>query len=191
MSAQDAALIAGIRAGDEAAFDTLLTTYYPGLFRLAVRYVRDHAVAEDLVSDVLFRIWAQRERWEVRTSVVTYLYGAVRNRAVNYLRHERTARRWREREEALPADERTGRAEAADAAVEVADLDQAITRAIERLPARCRQVFVLSRESGLSYAEIAAVMGISPKTVEVQMWKALKALRIAVQPFLAVALLLR
>ncbi len=183
-------LVARIRAGDESAFDALVAAYYAGLFRFALRYVPDRETAEDLVHDVLFRIWEQRERWEVQESLATYLYGAVRNRAIDYARHELVERRWRERSVSRAAySANPGRhADRPDAALELSELDRAIAHAVGRLPARCRQAFMLSRESGLTYAEIATVMGISPKTVQIQMGRALKALRVAVGPFLAVIL---
>jgi RNA polymerase sigma-70 factor (ECF subfamily) len=178
-------LIARIRAGDEAAFETLVETHYAGLYRFARRYVHERETAEDLVHDVLFRVWQQREQWDIRESLATYLYGAVRNRAINYLRHDVVEQRWRaSASRHSQGDDWHRRPEQADAAVELSDLDRAITRAVERLPPRCRQVFELSREHGLSYAEIAAVMEIAPKTVQIQMGRALKALRAALKPFL-------
>jgi RNA polymerase sigma-70 factor, ECF subfamily len=188
-SLADETIIAGIRAGDESAFDALVAKYYAGLYRFAVRYVRQHEAAEDLVHDVLFRIWEQRDRWEIRGTLAGYLYGSVRNRGINYVEHDLVEQRWRHRETARYArlPDRSASVPA-DVAVELSDLDRAISAAVDRLPTRCRQVFVLSREHGLSYAEIATVMDISPKTVQIQMGRALKALRAAVGPFLAVLL---
>lgn len=183
--ASESEWIARICAGDEAAFGALVETYYARLYRFALRYVHQREIAEDLVHDVLFRIWQQRAQWKIRDTLATYLFAAVRNGAINYLRHELVERRWRARAAVQPADAEWHRpGERADTAVELSDLDRAIARTVERLPPRCRQVFVLSREHGLSYAEIAAVMEISPKTVQIQMGRALKALRAALKPFL-------
>ncbi|MGH7719264.1 MAG: RNA polymerase sigma-70 factor [Gemmatimonadaceae bacterium] len=188
----ESSFVDAIRAGDETAFEALFRAYYVGLLRVALGYVRERGAAEDLVHDVLFRIWEQRAQWDVRDALPAYLYGAVRNRSLDYLRHQRVERRWRERVVArvLPIADIVQHPEQADAGVELNELDAAITRAVDRLPERCRQVFILNRQHGLTYAEVGRVMGISPKTVHVQMGRALKALRAAITPYLALVLAL-
>lgn len=185
------AWIAGICAGDAAAFEAMFKAYYAGLYRLARHYLHDPDAAEDLVHDVLLRVWEHRESWIVTGSLASYLFSAVRNRAIDYLRRRLVERRWREK--MLGAgpqrSDLTPHAEPANAAVELSELDRAIVHAIERLPTRCRQVFSLCREQGLTYADTAAVMGISEKTVQVQMSKALKSLRAATAPFLGILFL--
>jgi RNA polymerase sigma-70 factor (ECF subfamily) len=184
--------ITRIRAGDAAAFEAMFKAYYPRLYRLAQSYVHDAEAAADLVQDVLLRVWEQRDRWEVTGSVASYLFGSARNRSIDYLRRRLVERRWRDKAAGpgAPPLPIAPRAERADVAVELSDLDRAIMGTIDRLPARCRQVFVLCREHGLTYAETAEVMGISPKTVQIQMGRALKILRGAVGPFLTVVLAL-
>jgi RNA polymerase sigma-70 factor (ECF subfamily) len=175
--------VARIRAGDAAAFEAMFRRYYEPLLRFALTYLPVRETAEDLVQDVFYRIWEQRERWAVRTTLAAYLYGAVRNRALDYVRHQLVEQQWEER--ALLARDVTAAAlrvppASALAQLELDELDLVIRRAVDRLPERCRQTFLLSREHGLAYAEIAAVMGTSVKTVKIQMGRALKALRAAV-----------
>lgn len=191
----DAALIERVRAGDDAAFERLFHGWYENLVRFALPYVQgDQTVAEDLVHDVLFRVWEQRARWEVRGTLAMYLFGAVRNRCVDHARHRGVERRWHREAAWSVTPEDAGLAFAgrvpprADEAAELHELDAVIRRAIERLPERCRQVFLLHRTHGLTHAEVAAVMDISQKTVQEQMGRALKALRLAVGPFLGIAL---
>jgi RNA polymerase sigma-70 factor (ECF subfamily) len=83
---QDAAWLERIRAGDPGAFEALFREHYHGLCLFAARLVASDAVAEELVQDVLLRVWQQRERWTVTGSVAAYLYGAVRNQALGHLR---------------------------------------------------------------------------------------------------------
>jgi RNA polymerase sigma-70 factor (ECF subfamily) len=171
-------LVARIRRGDEAAFRVLFSAHYNGLCVFAARILGSDAVAEEVVQESLIRIWEQRERWVVPGTVAAYLYATVRNRSLNRLRHERAVAHWRER---------IGREAAATAEVvrdptpynDVRDeeLARALDRALDELPPRCRQAFVLRRQHHLSYVEIAHAMGIAPKTVEVQIGLALKALR--------------
>ncbi len=192
--ADERALLARIQAGDEEAFERLFRAYYPGLRACAARRVGSEDAGEDLVADLFVRLWEQRGEWggSLRGSVRTYLYQAVRNAALNALRHARVEGRWRthvetRRDAAVAMDEW-----AADASGRVVgrDLAVAVGQAIERLPARCREVYTLSRRHGLGYEEIAAVMGISPNTVKVQMGNALRLLRQHLSPFLAVVLCL-
>lgn len=171
-------LVAGIRAGNEAAFQKVFREHYNGLCGFAARVTGSRAAAEEAVQDVFLRIWQRHEEWEVRGTLAAYLYAAVRNRSLNHLRSERMLQRWRE-EEVREAGGATGRTAVpgADERAGVEELARAIDRVIEELPPRCREAFLLRRQHELSYAQIAEVMGIAPKTVEIQIGAALKALR--------------
>ncbi|MHB2033381.1 MAG: RNA polymerase sigma-70 factor [Gemmatimonadaceae bacterium] len=175
--AQDDDLILRIRAGDEQAFDALVRQYYNGLCIFAARITKSDAVAEELVQDVLLRIWQQHGEWAVSGNLGAYLYVGVRNAALNSARREHLLHRWQERATAGDEHIGVGRMPEADEEVRTAELADAIERAIQELPPRCRQVFVLRRQHHLSCIEVARVMEISPKTVEIQMGIALKALR--------------
>ncbi len=182
----DRAIVARIRSGDEATFDLLVRSHYNGLCVFAARMMDSDAAAEELVQDVLFRIWAARTSWVVADTVRGYLYGAVRHRALMALRRERLERRY-EAEAVRNTDLRAmGHAlGAADARLRAGEVAQAVERAIAALPPRCREAYVLRRQHGLSYAEIARVMQIAPKTVEVQINAALRSLRVSLAEFLS------
>lgn len=160
-----------IRSGDEAAFEALFRAFAPGLCALAARYVGSRAVAEELVQELFLDIWTRRAHLVVDRSVASYLQTAMRHRALNHLRHERRMVM------PLPDD---GRRDESDAAApgesELLDALE-LQDAIEHLPARCRLIFTLSRQQDMSYAEIAASLGLSIKTVETQMGRALRSLR--------------
>lgn len=174
----DEEVVARIRRGDETAFRALFAAYYNGLCVFAARILGSDAAAEEVVQESLVRIWEQREGWIVPGTVAAYLYATVRNRALNRLRHEKAVAHWRERigREAVSTAE-IDREPGPYNDVRDAELALALDRALDELPPRCRQAFVLRRQHHLSYAEIAHVMGIAPKTVEVQIGLALKALR--------------
>jgi RNA polymerase sigma-70 factor (ECF subfamily) len=171
-------LVARVQAGDEAAFRALFITFSAELVAFGARLVGSSAVAEEIVHDVLLGVWQGRSSWTVRDSVRSYLFGAVRNRAIRYLKHERVVWRWRERQ---VAEARTRPAWPASPMADEHDrtqaLDGALARAVAELPDRCHQVFTLRWQRGLSYADIAKAMGISVRTVENQLARALKALR--------------
>jgi RNA polymerase sigma-19 factor, ECF subfamily len=190
IAAQERVWVERIRHGDEAAFEAMFRAYYTALVGFAGRYLgRDREAARDIVHDVLFNVWLQRARWNVRGSVGTYLHGATRNRCVDYLRRQLIEDRWRRRLKSsgddLNAIAIAGRImPGADELTDADEIDRAIVRAVARLPARCREAFVLHWERGLTIPEIAHTMGTSPNTVRVQLGRALKALRQALVPFL-------
>jgi RNA polymerase sigma-70 factor (ECF subfamily) len=161
-----------IRDGDEAVYETLFRTFAPGLCTFLTRYVGDRAVAEELVQDVFLSLWDHRASVHITGSVQGYLFAAARNRALNYIEHEKVVDRFRvsvlTRMTAADASFQ-GEAECF-AALEMQD-------ALARLPPRCRLVFDLQRNHGMTYDEVASSLAISVKTVEVQMGRALKTLR--------------
>jgi RNA polymerase sigma-70 factor (ECF subfamily) len=173
----DADLIAGVQRGDRAAFEAVFRAHYDGLVRFANRLVGTRAVAEELVHDVLLKVWIHRDRLVPGEELKGYLFRATRNHALNHLRRGRIERLWQRQ---LPPEEPSAPAETSES---LSDTEAAVRAAIAALPDRCREVFLLSREQGLSYSAIAATMGISIKTVETQMGRALKALRAALAPY--------
>lgn len=161
---------ARIAAGDQLAFERLFREHYRPLCAFARQYLKDPAKAEDLVQDLFFRLWQDRESVKVTTSVKAYLFAAVRNRSLNAVAAVARMRPLdeegddRTEEENVSEDERTHRLARVHAA-------------IEALPEERRRIFKLSRHEGLKYQEIADRLGISAKTVENQMGRALKTLR--------------
>ena len=171
-------LVAAIRDSDSAAFDMLVITHYRTLVSLAMTYVGTRENAEEVVQDVFLRIWAKRTTWTVSGPLRNYLLAATRNGAMSRLRHWRVERRVKDAITAgamhsppfLPSHRD------ADAGQRVAELRAAIDSAVQRLPPRMREAFVLSRRERLSHAEIASVMGTSIKTVQEQIGRALRQL---------------
>jgi RNA polymerase sigma-70 factor, ECF subfamily len=165
-------LFARLRTGDEGAFDAIFRAWYPPLVRIAEGVVRERAIAEEVVQDVLLEVWRRREQLGDEESPRAYLIRATRNRALNHLRHLRV----QQRGAPYVSVRSESPAEGASRLVEE-ELDVAVRSAVAELPPRCREVFELSRVHGLSYAEIASSLEISVKTVEAQMGKALRTLR--------------
>lgn len=170
---QDVLLVRRIRDGDSATFDALFQSFYSGLCGFVSHQVGSPQVAEELVQEVFADLWRRRREWDPHGPVKRYLYRAAKNQALNHLRHRRVEDRSREqvlkslrRHQQTPED-----------VLRFVELSTLVHGAIEQLPERCRQVFLLSRKSGLSYAEIAELLEISVKTVETQMGRALKAIR--------------
>lgn len=173
----DGMLAARVRAGDEAAFAVIFHRYVTHLCAFAYRYVESRDLAAELVQDVFLKIWRNREQWDVTESLKAYLYRATRNHALDFLKHERVEQRWAEAvaRERLVDDALTLAAPSADSRAD--ELAAELTRVLDHLPERRRQVFLLRWHHDLSYAEIAELMGTTPKTVENQMTRALRTLR--------------
>jgi RNA polymerase sigma-70 factor (ECF subfamily) len=172
-------LLDGLRRGDDAAYDAIFRQWYAPLVAMTSALLRDQGPAEELVQDVLLELWRRREGITFETSIRAYLFQAARNRGLNYLRRQRVEARGESTiAAAMPSPE------ASDRAAREAELNVAIQSAIAGLPDRCREVFELSRVQGLKYSEIALELGISVKTVEAQMGKALRVMREKLAPWL-------
>ncbi len=182
----EAALVGAVRRGDRSAFEALFRAYYPMLFGFVLRYVSSGEDAEELIQDVFLRLWRNRAAW-APADVRSYLFRAARNQTLSWRAHQRVVRAWHvsATAEAVDADQSA----TADASVCAGELAERIRGAVAALPAKRRQVFELARQDGLSYADIARVLGISPKTVEIQMGRALKAIRAVVAAYGALGVL--
>ncbi len=162
-----------IKHGDIKAFETLFKRYYEALCRYGLTYVQTIEEAEEIVQDLFYRIWKNREQLEISFSVKAYLYGAVRNNALQYLEHLQVKQNYNEhftkvdKSDLLSPDEE----------LEYKELNEKLDNILNELPERQRDIFVLSRFEGLKYSEIAEKFGLSVKTIEAEMTKALKELR--------------
>ena len=165
-------LLERLREGSEPAYDEIFRTHYPHLVGLAESMLRNRAEAEEVAQDVMLELWRRRQQITVESSLRAYLLRATRNRTLNRIRHERVAKTGEGHAQIATHANPKGEYNLVEAEIETA-----LRAAIDELPPRCREVFELSRVHGLRYAEIAATMEISVKTVEVQMGKALRILR--------------
>ena len=184
MEDTDREWLAKLAKGETAALDFLFRRHYAELHRTAYRLLLDTAAAEDVVQEVFLTLWRQRERTMEIEHPGAYLRRAVRNRALNYHRDQPPTTPLDQAPEPVTPPDITGRR------LDQAELDQLLEQAIAALPERSRLVFVLSRFESLSQKEIAGQMGISVKTVENQMTRALRLLREYLGPYLGVLLLL-
>ena len=178
--AADAELLRRLRLGDERALELVFRAHYPSMVTVVRRIVFAPDVAEELVQDVFFKLWTKRENLAEIDALKTYLYRAARNTALNHLRRLKLEQAHEEREAAKGEPATT---ESTDDSATAGELTDAVHAAINRLPTRCREIFLLSRDGGLTYAEIARSLEISVKTVETQMGRALKSLRTSLHHF--------
>ncbi len=174
---QDSALVQRIQSGDRAAFRQLFDRYYRDLLGTAVNLLRDEDMGKDVVQEVFLQIWKNRETWNLHGQVSSYLKRAVINRSLNVLRRAKK----QTGEEAL--EQTPSPQTSAMDQLSYSELNEVLEAALKNLPDRCRAVFVMKRLEGMSQKEIAEQLGISTKTVENQITKAVKALKNALQEF--------
>jgi RNA polymerase sigma-70 factor (ECF subfamily) len=163
-SVDDLSLIVQIRAGDEAAFGRLYLQYYEPLLNFVLRYVREMAIAEEVVQDVFLSIWAGRAGWSPSHSLDAYLFGAVRNRALNVVRAAGSA------QQSLPD------------LVRVLTPDQSLADA-EILAGERSEAVTLRWLHGLSHAAVASVLGVSEEAARKLVARAAEQLRMLLKDY--------
>lgn len=173
----DLALFDQVKQDDFKAYETIFRKYYQELYRFAYNYLRDQVPSEEMAQEVFLYIWEKREQIEIKTTLKTYLYSAIKNKCLNYIKYE--IPRKHELEESHLSLLITTQPEKEEDSEKI---KKYIQEAIDQLPNKCRHIFVLSRNAGLTYEEIADEMEISVKTVENQMSIALKKLRERLKP---------
>lgn len=175
---------------NDAAYRLLFERYYSRLFLYARRIVGEEG-ADDVVLDVFVDIWKRFGEIDTGDNIEGYLYRAVYRRGLNYLR-DHTNRDMSALEEIsrMRLDAYTAEAANGERDMENKDLYRQIMQAVDELPEKCREVFILSYLHDMKNAEIAQVLGISQRTVEAHMYKALKYLRERLGHLLPIALLL-
>lgn len=163
-----------LRRGDQQVFESVFKEHYAPLCTYARRYLIDPEAAEEVVQDMFFKLWERRDSLLITTSLKSYLFRAVRNHALNYIKYQRISQQYIDYVGFTTSNES---AESAHEALINNDLERHFGRLVSSMPERRRMIFEMSRFEGLKYDEIAQKMNISVKTVENQMTKALEFLR--------------
>ena len=163
-----------------AAFDTLFNRLYAGLCVYAESFVGDKQVAEDLVQDVFVNSWIKRAELTFDESLNSYLYRAVHNGCIQYLRHQKVRNQNNFRinakiteAELIPSEWVVMQSDP----LEAEEMQRLYQQALEQLPAKTREIFIFSREFEKKYAEIAQLTGLTIKSIEYHISKALDVFR--------------
>jgi RNA polymerase sigma-70 factor (ECF subfamily) len=182
----DQQLLDRVRRDDRAAFTELYNRYWDKTFAVALHRLGDEHEAEEVVQEVFLSIWQRRADIELTHAVATYLSVAVKYKVINHLaKQHRRQQHIDELSINAPGTEDTTANWLAEK-----ELRKLLDQSINQLPEKCRIVFLLSRDENKTYAEIAAELNISPKTVEAHMSKALGTLRESLKVSLPVLLIL-
>ena len=169
---KDFRLVELIKQNDSAAFRNLFDIYCQQLINFSRRYVFDKQIAENIVQDIFVRVWVNRERLDSTKSIKSYLYTSVKNESLKYLRHIKV-----EEKGIKLINDSLNKTLNPETTFDQEEMEKKIISAIDELPGKCREIFSMSRFDQLKYSEIAEILGISIKTVEIQMGRALKKLR--------------
>jgi RNA polymerase sigma-70 factor, ECF subfamily len=171
---------------NEASFERVFRTYYARLYAFAATMIDDRDEAEEVVQTMFCRLWEQRETLDITISIQAYLFRSVRNACLNHIKKKQI----RETYKVMNLENLNQNPEYQPDRTTHSELSKKIEQAIADLPEQCRLVFKMSRFEELKYKEIAEQLGISIKTVENQMGKALKVLRFKLADFLTLTFLI-
>jgi RNA polymerase sigma factor, sigma-70 family/RNA polymerase sigma-70 factor, Bacteroides expansion family 1 len=154
-------------------FESLFNDHYSRLCAYAYNFLKEQEASEEIVQEAFFKLWIKRKDIVIESSMESYLYRAVRNASLNLIKHINIREKYKEyNQEEIEYDEQIDRDPA-----NASELELKIRASIDLLPEQRKKIFILSRYEQLKYREIAEHLGISVKTVENQMGKALKFLR--------------
>jgi RNA polymerase sigma-70 factor (ECF subfamily) len=179
MSSTSPELVKLLSVNAEEALRQMYDQYYSYLCYAVYNVLPDRAIAEDIVQEVFFEIWKKRERLNINSSLRSYLKRAAINKTLNYIRDLKL--KFEDEEKATMVVDKNVEVQRE---LEAQELQLKIDNAINGLPEKCRIIFGMSRYEEMTYKEIAQQLEISVKTVENQISKALRLMRIALDNYL-------
>jgi len=171
----DGELLGMVKSNDSMeAFEELYHRHWKNLYSFAYKRVRSKEISEEIVQDFLTNLWASRKTLAIKTSFEGYIYTAVRNLVFNYIAKETRRKAYGHFVQLFKADTDNS----TEQEIDTRDLQHNIEKGLDGLPEKCRSVFELSRHENKTNKEIATELGISEKTVEGHLTKAIKRLRV-------------
>ena len=179
-------LIEKLNQNDQSAFGVLFTRYYYDLVRFSMRFTNDSDSAEELVQDVFVKLWENRNSLNINKSLKSFLLTAVQNRSIDHLRFTNVRNKYASEilENIIISDNDT------EKQVLHAELEEHFLKAVSNLPPQYAEVYRLNHHDLLTYEQIAQKLGVSVRTVEVRMSKAISLIRNELKNFLILTLYL-
>lgn len=173
---------------DKPDFSKVYSIYFPKLVRFAREFVLSTEDAENIIQDIFIYLWEHQEILSTLSNLNAFLFVLVKNRCIDFIRQQKMIERKREEFDVVLDKELQLKMYALqqfdENALSTDDVEKIINKAVDSLPEKCREIFILSRMEGLKYREIADRLNISTKTVENQMNTALKKLRVELKDYL-------
>ncbi len=180
MDSEEIKLIKKISEGDEFAFEHLFRTYHASLFYYAKSLTHNEEISKEIVNDVFLKFWDKRASLTIRTSIKSYLYISVRNRFLNLLRQKNDWLEYQSEEDLKIKEYEINHGSFADSIPRYIldkELESKIHEIIDSLPEQCSKIFKMSRFEDMKSGEIAEKLGLSIRTIDNQIYKALKKIR--------------
>ncbi len=171
-----------IQKGNEKAFEEIFKEYYASLCVYANKFTLNPEISKEIVQSIFLKLWEKRTDLNIHTSLKSYLFRCVHNNSIKYLHSKKFEEDYRRYNEEFFLNKRDY--------IPDFDLTQRINKSIEELPPQCKKIFVLSRFDNLKHAEIAEILGISEKTVEVQIRRANISLRKKLNEFIPLIIII-
>ena len=169
----------------DLAFEQLFKAHFKALHAYANAMLQDEDASEEIVQNMFMRLWEKREVLSIQTSVKAYLYKSVHNDTLNLIKHNKVKLKYENHAAYVMKNE----SNKASDTFELRELEERLREAMNDLPQQCRTIFQMSRFEELKYKEIAEQLNLSVKTVENQMGKALKIMRLKLADFLPILIL--
>jgi RNA polymerase sigma-70 factor (ECF subfamily) len=182
---KDILLIEGLGRRDKVIFDYIFNHYYSSLCAFSIQYIYDRNAVEDLVQDFFVSIWMDAPRLHIESSLKSYLFAGIKNRCLDFQKHRKVTEKYKSFI-LFAADNEDN---SFDHYFAESELRHAMEKSLSHLPPRCREIFEMSRLNGLSNQEISDQLGISKRTVELQISNSLKILRKELVEFLPIWLI--
>ncbi len=181
-------IIEAIRNDDERIFEQIFRKYYNKLFNYARHYVIDQEIAREIVQDTFMKLWENRSSLDSNSNLNSLLYRIIHNNSLNYLKHLHIQKKYSESVRKNLITYQLNYIALKDETSEQIlynELQNKVNKAIEQLPPKCKEIFLLSRTKEYKYKEIAYQLNISVKTVENHIAEALRRIRIYLHEYLA------
>ena len=180
--------IVNLHNDKKSDFSRVYSIYFPKLVRFAREFVLSTEDAENIIQDIFIYLWEHQEILGSLSNLNAFLFVLVKNRCIDFIRQKKLVERKREEFEMVMDKELQLKMYALqqfdENALSADDIEVILNNAINSLPEKCREVFILSRMEGLKYREIAERLNISTKTVENQIITAIKKLRVELKDYL-------
>jgi RNA polymerase sigma-70 factor (ECF subfamily) len=170
---RDELLTSGLVRRDKVVFDYIFNYYYSSLCAFSMQYLNDRNAVEDLVQDFFVSLWTEAPNHQIHSSLKSYLFSSIKNRCLDYQKHIRVVQRYKSFMLFSTGDSDNS----TDNFLAESELRHAMENSFEKIPARCREIFEMSRVKGFTNNEIAAHLGLSKRTVELQISNAIRILR--------------
>ena len=169
-----------IQKDDRVAFYHIYERYCKRLYGFVFKYIKQKEDAEEIVQELFYVLWKDRDKLQILHSVKSYLYGAIRNQSLQYCEHVNVRERYKEHQ--LNAEEQVPDS-TPEEMLEYKELEEVINRTLKKLPQRRQAIFRMHRLEGLKYKEIADTLSLSVKTIEAEMTKTYQELRREIEKY--------